>query len=77
MDAKRRTAKKYLIDACRSEYEEVTHEAKLTPRQQRILDLALIENMRYWEIAEAIGNCQEVIKIDLQRAYDKIYNVIV
>lgn len=72
---KRKAAKDLLNDMGRTDFYKTIHEAKLTPRQEGILELKFIRDWSYVQIAFKFCVDVNVIKQDMQKAYDKIYKL--
>lgn len=68
----RRNARKRLKDCLHAEYEKIIHAAKLTPIQQKILTLYILEDLPIYEIAFRVGFCESLIRRRLAEIYDKV-----
>ena len=76
MEQNRKKARAWLKSSTLTEYKAITTEAKLTPKEQDILDKIII--LDYSQQKIAYDNCEDVscVKRSLRRIYDKIYLVL-
>lgn len=72
---KRKAARELLNEMGRTDFYNTVREAKLTPRQEGILELKFIKDWSYVQIAFKFRVDVNVIKQDMQKAYDKIYKL--
>jgi len=68
----RKLARQRLKDSTRGEYEKLIYSAKLTPRQEQIINLHILRDCSICKIALSLSCCESVIKNEIARAYDKI-----
>lgn len=76
MDDHRKQARDWLHSSTLSQYEEVTKEAKLTPKQKNILDNYILKGNTQQQIAYELYEDIASIKRTLHTCYDKIFNAL-
>ena len=76
MDKNRKKARAWIKTSTYTEYKAITTEAKLTPKEQDILDKTII--LDYSQQKLAMEYCEDVscVKRSLRHIYDKIYLVL-
>jgi len=72
MKRHRLIARNRLKQSTRKEYERLIHDAKLTPRQEEIINLHLLKDYSVCKIALSLSYCESLIRKELAIAYDKI-----
>lgn len=75
MFTNRKAARDRLKSASRAEYEHLTYEAKLTPKEAEILSMHILNDKRIKEIAQQMKCGCTIIRNYLARAYDKVFSV--
>lgn len=73
MNPNRKFIRQSLKDCSRAEYASVTTAAKLSPAQQSVLDLFILERLPVTEIAFRLSFCESLVRLRLAEAYDKIF----
>lgn len=73
---KRKSAREFLNDSSRTDFYNAIKEAKLSPRQEGILEMKFVKDLTYIQIAFYFNVDVNTIKRDIKKAYDKIYSVI-
>lgn len=76
MDDHRKQARDWLHSSTLTQYEEVTKEAKLTPKQKDILDKYILKGYTQQQIAYETFEDIASIKRALHTTYDKIFNAL-
>lgn len=71
----RKSARDFLEEISLTELHDVVDEAKLTPRQKGIIEMKFVKDWSYVQIALKFRVDVNVIKQDMQKAYDKIYKL--
>lgn len=71
----RKNARQLLKDSSRAVYDKLVYDAKLTPTQNTILNLHLLDCLSIYEISFRIGFCESLIRRRLSEAYDKVANL--
>ena len=72
MKPNRKLARQRLKESTRGEYENLIYSAKLTPRQEEIINFHILRDCSICKIALTLSCCESVVKNELARAYDKI-----
>ena len=72
MKPSRKAARARLKAATRAEYERLIYEAKLTPRQEEIINLHILRDYSICKIALTLPCCQSLVRKELTRSYEKI-----
>lgn len=72
MKPNRKLARQRLKDSSRNEYENLIFAAKLTPRQEEIINLHILRDCSICKIALSLSCCESLIRKELAIAYDKI-----
>ena len=72
MKLHRLKARNRLKQSTRTEYEKLTYAAKLTPRQDQIINLHILKDYSVCKIALSLSCCQSLIRKELANVYDKI-----
>jgi len=72
MKPSRKAARRRLKQSTRTEYERLIYEAKLTPRQEQIINLHILNDCSVCKIALSLSCCQSLIRKELTSAYEKI-----
>lgn len=75
MLANRKAARDLLAAASRSRFLDLIREAKLSPRQEQILELHLMKYKSYVQISLAMFVDVNTVKNDVAKAYDQIYRL--
>lgn len=75
MRTSRKTARHFLKDCSRAEYDAAVYAAKLTPLQLKILNFYILDNLSIYEIAYRLDFCESLIRRRLAEIYDKIANL--
>ena len=73
MKESRKVARSRLKAASRDEYEQLIYSAKLTPRQEQIINLHILQDWSVCKISLSLSCCQSVVKKQLAEVYDKIH----
>jgi len=73
MKESRKAARDLLKAASRAQYNKLIHEAKLTPRQEEIVNLHILKDWSICKIALNFSCCDSVIKKRLAEVYDKVH----
>lgn len=76
MEKNRKKARAWLKSSTLPEYKAITTEAKLTPRQQDILDKIIISDYSQQKLAMEYHEDVSCIKRALRQIYDKVYIVL-
>ena len=76
MDAVRKQTRQWLIDASRQDFEDVIYKAKITPRQQTIIEMRILKNIEIFKIAQILNLSERAIQVDIKKAYDLISNIL-
>ena len=76
MEKNRKKARAWLKSSTLTEYKVITTEAKLTPRQQDILDKIIISDYSQQQLAMEYHEDVSCIKRALRQIYDKVYLVL-
>lgn len=76
MEKNRKKARAWLKSSTLTEYKAITTEAKLTPRQQDILDKIIISDCSQQKLAMEYHEDVSCIKRALRQIYDKVYIVL-
>ena len=72
MKTSRKNARDRLKQSTRTEYERLIHAAKLTPRQNQIIDLHILKNYSVCKVALSLSYCESLVRKELSRTYDKV-----
>lgn len=72
MKEHRLKARKRLKTSTRAEYERLIFSAKLTPRQENIINLYILKDYSICKIALSLFCCQSLIRKELAQVYDKV-----
>lgn len=72
MDKNRKNSRYWLINADRQAFEDILYHAKITPRQQKIIELRILKNIEIVKIAQMMNLSEETIQRDIKRSYDLI-----
>ncbi len=73
---KRKSTREFLSDSNRTEFYNVIKEAKLSPRQEGILEMKFIKDLTYIQIAFYFNVDVNTIKNDVKKAYDKLGKLV-
>ena len=65
-------ARKRLKDSTRQEYEILIHSAKLTPRQEEIINLHILRDYPICKIALILSCSESLIRKSLSIVYEKV-----
>lgn len=76
MDAVRKQTRQWLIDANRRDFEDIIYKAKITPRQQTIIEMRILKNIEIFKIAQTLNLSERAIQADIKKAYDLISNIL-
>lgn len=78
MKPERKATRQWLNNALRTPFSQIINEAKLTPRQQKIIDLKYngSEEMSNYDIAEVTGYSVSTINKEIAIINDKITNAL-
>lgn len=76
MDKTRRKAREYLEQTTKEDFFFVIDESKLTPRQKQIISLKYLNAWSYVQISLHLLIDVNVIKKDMQKAYDKVGHLL-
>lgn len=60
----------------KSAFRSIVDEAKLTPRQQEIIELKFIYDLKNYQIAMKINTSVQTVERDLMQAYNSIYRIL-
>lgn len=77
MDKNRKNARCWLINADRKSFDTILYYAKITPRQQKIIELRILKNIEIVKIAQMMNLSEETIQRDIKRSYDLISNSLI
>lgn len=69
---KRKATREALTNSSRTEFYALVKEAKLTPRQEGILEMRFVKDLTYIQIAFYFHLDVNTIKNDMKKAYDKL-----
>ena len=69
---KRKATRDALENSSRTEFYALVKEAKLTPRQEEILEMRFVKDYSYVQIAFYFYLDVNKIKVDMKKAYDKL-----
>ena len=72
MKPSHKAARQRLKQSTRAEYEKLIYSAKLTPRQEQIINLYILQDYSICKIALSLSCCQSLIRKELAYAYEKI-----
>ena len=73
MEACRAWTKSWLLTSGKSAFRSIVDEAKLTPRQQEIIELKFIYDLKNYQIAMRINTS---VERDLMQAYNSVKRVL-
>ena len=76
MHTSRKLARGLLNDSSRTNFWEIVHEAKIPKADQEILDARFIRGESITKISLEQNYSVEKVNRVIQRAYDKVYNLI-
>lgn len=76
MDKNRKKARKWLKTSTLTEYKAIITEAKLTPKEQDIIDRIIIQDYSQQRIAFENHEDVSCVKRTLRHIYDKVYLVL-
>lgn len=76
MEACRAWTKSWLLTSDKSAFRSIVDEAKLTPRQQEIIELKFIYDLKNYQIAMKINTSVQTVERDLMQAYNSIYRIL-
>lgn len=76
MEACRAWTKSWLLTSGKSAFRSIVDEAKLTPRQQEIIELKFIYDLKNYQIAMKINTSVQMVERDLMQAYNSIYRIL-
>ncbi len=76
MDVFRRTARDWLYNCTRSEFYEVMHEAKITPRQFAICKSRFVDGLLNYQIGIKMNISDKTVERDVAKAYDALLKVL-
>lgn len=68
----RQAARQRLRDCTRAEYNSLTHSANLTPFQEKVIALYIIDKLPQSEIAFKLSICESLVRRRLAEVYDKV-----
>ncbi len=68
----RKAVRQRLKCCSRAEYDALVYSAKLTPIQNKILNLFILENLPIFEISYRVACCESLVRRRLAEVYDKI-----
>lgn len=75
MKQNRYLARKRLKDSSRAEYENLIYAAKLTPRQEEIVNLHILRDFSICKIALSLSCSDSLVRKILSVVYEKIANL--
>lgn len=76
MDKVRKRTRQWLINASRQDFEDIIYRAKITPRQQTIIEMRILKNIEIFKIAQTLNLSERAIQTDIKKAYDLISNIL-
>lgn len=76
MEACRAWTKSWLLTSGRTKFHAIVDEAKLTSRQQEIIKLKFIDDLKNYQIAMRINTSVQTVERDLMQAYNSIYRIL-
>lgn len=68
----RQAARQRLKDCTLAEYHQLTRSAKLTPQQDKVIALYIIDKLPQAEIAFKLSICESLVRRRLAEVYDKV-----
>lgn len=71
----RKAVRQRLKSCSRAEYDTLVFSAKLTPIQNKILNMFILENLPIFEISYRVACCESLVRRRLAEVYDKIANL--
>ena len=75
MKKSRYLARKRLKESTWAEYENLIYSAKLTPRQEKIINLHILQDFSVCKIALSLSCSESLIRKTLSTVYEKIANL--
>jgi len=75
MNQRSRDARQRLKDATREEFERIMYEALLTPSQDKIVRLHIVQDVSVCGIAERLCCSETTVRKRLSSAYEKVAKV--
>ena len=75
MKQNRYLARKRLKESSRAEYEKLIYAAKLTPRQEEIVNLHILRDYPICKIALSLSCSDSLVRKSLSIVYEKIANL--
>ena len=72
MKEARHKARQRLKDATRAEYENLIHAAKLTPRQEKIINFHILRDYSICKIALSLSCSESLVRKSLSAVYEKV-----
>ena len=72
MKPSHKAARQRLKQAARADYERLIYSAKLTPRQEKIINLYILQDYSVCKIAFSLSCCQSLVRKELANIYEKI-----
>lgn len=76
MDKVRKRTRQWLINASRQDFEDIIYRAKITPRQQTIIEMRILKNIEIFRIAQTLNLSERAVQADIKKAYDLISNIL-
>lgn len=68
----RKLSRQRLKNFTRAQYDACTYAAKLTPIQNKIIDMYIIDKLPICEIAFRLSFCESLVRKRLAEVYDKV-----
>ena len=72
MKQERKLARQRLKQSTRADFERLIYAAKLTPRQEKIIKLFILQDYSVCKIALSLSCCQSLVRHELSQSYDKV-----
>ena len=73
MISKRKGVRLLLKQCSREQFYTVIHSSKLTPEQENIISLYIIQGLSIYAIAEKVNRSEASVRKILSKIYDQIY----
>ena len=76
MHSRSKFARDWLIRSSRRSFHDTVREAKITPRQNQIIEMRFLQGMTNYQIAMALNISTKTVEKDIQNAYDAINRIL-
>jgi predicted DNA-binding protein YlxM (UPF0122 family) len=75
MDNARKAARLMLINSTRTQYQKIIYQAKLTPTQENIINLYILQDLPICTIADKLNMSEGGIRKNIAKVYDRISGI--